>query len=171
MVVFFPERGDFLHHLLLLIHLDRINPPIFTPVFQPADCPLKRFVQLCDSRIKNIPQTKQGGQFHAAFLDPRYHFHQAYGVFCAVTFRTHQHFAFRGNTKIPVAPIPYSVQFRRFFNRPAFQGVFFHSQRSNPCRVFFGQRFIHEIGPKVNRNHAGSRTFLSLEAAYSTTAK
>ena len=68
-VEFFPELGDFLDHLSLLVDLDRVNAAILAAVADFLDCPPEGNIDLGDAGVEEVAKAQQDGQGSAAILE------------------------------------------------------------------------------------------------------
>ena len=137
-VEFASEAGDFLHHLLLLIDLDRINAAVLALESGLFDGFGTSRMQKPDLGVQNISQTEQNGHIHAAFLDPVHDLHQA-DRRPILAERGDGQFAFSVDVEIirtPVADavkvggIPRSPMFKCFFSN-----IHFTSKSSNKSLI------------------------------------
>ncbi len=132
MVVERTEFRDFLQHLLLLVHLDRIDAAIVALIVEFLDGAPKALVQLLDARIKNIRKAQQDGHVHSSVGQAIDNLAQAHAN--AVSVRMHDHLALLRHAEIIRAPVVDAVDVRRILDRPS---CFFRVQAS---------RYRHVVG-------------------------
>ena len=65
-MVAFSELGDFLDHLALLVHLDRIHAAVLASVFRDLDRLAESLVDLGDAGVEKVAETEQNGEVRAA---------------------------------------------------------------------------------------------------------
>ena len=129
-VVFFPELGDFLDHLALLVHLDRIDAAVFAAVAGVLDRLAEGLVDLRDPRVQQVAETQQYRQVCAAVVQAFDHVEKRDLLAGLIVFQAHGDMALAADAEEAVAPGFHAVEFGGLFRGPGIGRLAFGGFRS-----------------------------------------
>ena len=127
--------GDLLDHLLLLVHLDRVNTAVNALILRLGDRGGKTLVQFVDATAQQIAKTHQQRELRAALAQIMHDGCQRHGLGLGLVLQIDDHIALPGDVEVSMSPFADAVEISGLFGGPG--GCFHFGGEDGRMRVEF----------------------------------